>query len=144
MTRIRRLSIVCLLFGVALAAAACAKSNAASVSSNGTVGIPASQFKAHTDESTVTVDAVDNDFQDAFITISPGTKVTWTNVGRNDHSVTPVKSGSFQGASTGQFTPGQSHSVIFTRPGDYPYFCSIHGTKNLEGQAGVVRVVAKA
>jgi len=105
------------------------------------VNIPASQFKDHTGHGSVTVDAVDNDFDDPFILVSKGTKITWTNVGRNDHSVTPVQEGEFTGVSTTQFNPGQSHSVTFTTPGDYPYYCSIHGTTTLNGQAGVVRVV---
>jgi plastocyanin len=128
----------------ALVVGGCAKSTGASGKPGAKVDIPASQFKSHTGQASVQVNAVDNDFVDAFITVSKGTKVTWTNEGRNDHSVTPVHDGSFVGVATTQFNPGQSHSVTFTTPGDYPYYCSIHGTTNLNGQAGVVRVVAKS
>jgi plastocyanin len=131
-----------LIVVVAVALAGCAQSNSGSGKPGAKVNIPASQFKDHTGHATVTVDAIDNQFDDAFILVSKGTKVTWTNAGRNDHSVTPVHDGSFVGVSTTQFNPGQSHSVTFTTPGDYPYYCSIHGTTNLNGQAGVVRVVA--
>jgi plastocyanin len=140
-----RVPLCGLVLVVACAASAgCAKSDGASGKPGAKVNIPASQFKDHTGKTAVQVEAVDNDFDDAFIRVSKGTKVTWTNDGRNDHSVTPVHDGSFIGVATTGFNPGESHSATFINPGDYPYYGSIHGTTTLNGQAGVVRVVAKS
>jgi plastocyanin len=68
--------------------------------------------------------------------------VLWTNVGRNQHYVQPSEPDAFEGVATDDFAPGQSYSVTFDDPGDYPYYCSIHGTKKGSGQTGVIRVVA--
>ncbi len=107
------------------------------------VDVSASKFVDHRGESTVDVDSRDNDFDEPYITVSAGTKVTWTNDGRIAHNVVPVNEGAFTGISQADFGPGQTHSFTFHSTGDYPYFCSIHGTRKLHGMAGVIRVVAK-
>ncbi|HKY13807.1 MAG TPA: plastocyanin/azurin family copper-binding protein, partial [Microthrixaceae bacterium] len=63
------------------------------------------------------------------------------NDGRNDHNVIPVEDDAFEGVDRADFGPGQVHTATFDDAGDYAYYCSIHGTKNLNGQAGVIRVV---
>lgn len=99
-----------------------------------------SEFVDHTGEATLKVDAADNTFEPPFVEISPGTEVTWENVGRNEHNVTPVEDGSFEGVDTEQFAPGGSYAYTFEEPGDYAYYCTIHGTPT-RGQRGVIRLV---
>ena len=106
------------------------------------VDVPDSKFTQKTGEAEVDVAVVDNTFDPAYVTVSPGTKVTWKNDGRNDHNLVPVDKGSFEGIDRDEFGPGKVHSASFDDPGDYAYYCSIHGTKNLNGQSGVIRVEA--
>ena len=107
-----------------------------------TVDIPASKFSNSAHRASVAVNVVDNEFDKPYVIVTAGTKVTWSNKGRNEHSVTPVRAGAFDGVNRADFGAGQTHSAVFAKPGDYPYYCTIHGTAKLNGQAGVIRVVA--
>lgn len=113
-----------------------------STSPETTVTIPKDRFTDDTGRKTVTVSVVDNDFVDPYITITPGTKVTWRHDGRNPHNIISLIERTFR-VDVGDFAVGATYSYTFDKPGDYPYYCSIHGTKKLSGQAGVVRVVAE-
>lgn len=106
------------------------------------VTIPADKFTDDTGQDEVAVSVVDNDFVDPFIVVTAGTKVRWSHDGRNPHNIVPVEGSAF-GVTVDQFGVGQTYSYRFTEPGEYPYYCSIHGTKRLSGQSGVIRVVAK-
>ncbi len=86
----------------------------------------------------VQVNALDNTFRAADIQVKPGTTVTWINKGHNDHDVLPV-GGDTWGTKVSGFGPGASYSARFDRPGVYPYYCSIHGTKT-KGMVGTVVV----
>lgn len=88
---------------------------------------------------TVEVQAIDNRFRAAEITVKVGTEVNWTNAGRNNHDVVPVE-GDDWGVALGSFLPDTSYSHVFTEPGTYRYYCSAHGTKNA-GMMGTVTVV---
>jgi plastocyanin len=89
----------------------------------------------------VTVQALDNTFRVQDLTIAAGTEVVWDNVGRNDHNVVPV--GDVEVASWGvltdDFTPGDTYSHVFTAPGEYRYYCTIHATEDA-GMIGTVIV----
>ena len=108
-----------------------------------TIDVPAGELKRETGVPTVAISAIDNNFEPRYIEITAGAKVTFTNDGRNTHSITPAVAGSFTGASTQEFAPGSVHVVTFDKPGEYLYFGSIHGTPR-HGQNGVIRVVAKS
>lgn len=86
----------------------------------------------------VTVDLVDNKFEPAYVTVSTGTTVTFDNTGHNRHNVISVEDG-FE-SITSPFTGGESHKVTFDDAGDYPYYCSLHGTA-ARGMTGGIRVV---
>jgi plastocyanin len=88
----------------------------------------------------VKVAAVDNNFKAGEITVEVGSKVVWTNAGRNDHNVTPVDGGGF-GVEAKDFKPGAGYAATFTEPGTYHYYCTIHGTSD-RGMVGTVQVVA--
>ncbi len=96
---------------------------------------PASQFQDFTKQSTVDL-SIENTtggvspwgFTPQYITVKAGTKVTWTNKSSAPHTVytrpgtTPPAT--FQSdilpAGTG------TYSFTFDKPGDYPYYCSLH------------------
>ena len=86
----------------------------------------------------VAVGAVDNVFKAETITVTAGSKVTWTNAGRNDHNIKPADAGDF-GVDTAAFKPGATYTATFSTPGTYHYYCSIHGTKD-RGMVGTVEV----
>jgi len=68
-----------------------------------------------------TVVIKDFNFGPPTITVHAGETVTWANQGPSSHTATGH--GSFQ---TGILRPGQSAGHVFTTPGTYSYFCSIH------------------
>lgn len=140
----RSLALLFVPLVIVTLAAGCASGDDGGGGGGAAVDIPADKFVSATGESQVKVSVTDNEFVDPFIVIDAGTKVLWTNDGRNEHNVVPVDKGAFPGIATKDFTPGQSYSFTFDSPGDYPYYCSIHGTKKLKGQAGVIRVVKKS
>jgi plastocyanin len=90
------------------------------------------------DGSDAQVTALDNTFRVADIQVKPGTTVTWTNKGRNDHDVKPAE-GDGWGVGADGFTPGGVYATTFDRPGVYHYYCSIHGTAH-SGMVGTVVV----
>ena len=98
-----------------------------------------------TGSAQVTVVVTDNAFTDRIILVSPGTEVVWVNEGRNDHNVRPSAEGPgpgwFAEVDVGSLADGGSGSVTFDGVGDFPYFCSFHGTAR-RGQRGRVVVVA--
>ncbi len=65
------------------------------------------------------------------LTVSAGTKVTWTNKDPVPHDVTSANNISTSATPTNLFTSGtlsqgQSFSFTFTKPGTYFYECKIH------------------
>ena len=64
--------------------------------------------------------------------------VVCTNVGRNDHDVAPSAGGGL-GVEQESFRPGQTYSYVFTAPGEYPYYCTLHGSPTV-GMIGVIVV----
>jgi plastocyanin len=96
-------------------------------------------FEDRTAATSVQVDAVDNAFKPEYVTVKAGTTVTFRNDGRNEHNVIPTISGGFAAIQADQFKPGTEQPVTFATPGDYPYYCSLHGTKT-KGMIGAIRV----
>ncbi len=111
--------------------AACGGSGSSSVSLDG------KRFEKETGRRAVTVEAVDNSFEPPYVTVSTGTRVTFVNKGRNRHNVISVGDG-FE--SSGLLDPDDEFTVTFDDAGDYPYYCSLHGTAS-SGMTGGVRVV---
>ncbi|MEM9468220.1 MAG: plastocyanin/azurin family copper-binding protein [Actinomycetota bacterium] len=90
---------------------------------------------------TIDIDIQDNAFVQRVVVVSAGTEIVWTNQGRNEHNVRPSIDGAFEPISTLALAEkGQSASLTFDAPGDFPYFCSLHGTAT-NGQTGRVIVV---
>lgn len=94
-------------------------------------------------EKSVVVEATDNDFGPKHLQITAGTKVTFANKGRNQHDVIPSepKDGDFTIVQE-DFEPGIEVTRAFTKPGVYPYFCSLHATATAGSMRGVITVTA--
>jgi len=83
-----------------------------------------------------TVSAIDNAFSPAELHIKVGQTVTWVNNGQTSHTVT-ADDNSYD---SGLFDPGAQYSHKFTKPGRYPYYCTLHGGPGGSGMAGVIIV----
>jgi len=79
---------------------------------------PAAQAAA----SAVAVKIDNFSFGPQSITVSPGTKVTWTNRDDIPHTVVSTE-GVFKSKV---MDTDESFSFTFDKPGSYPYFCSVH------------------
>lgn len=125
---------------VTLLAVGCGDDNSGGESAaEGLPEVAASEFVDMTGESEIVIDAKDNVFETQFVTVSPGTKVTFENAGRNPHNVIPVDKSQFESIPADQFRPDDSATRTFEDPGVYPYYCSLHGTPSA-GMDGRIRV----
>lgn len=90
--------------------------------------------------ATVTVAAVNFEFQPASRSVRVGDVVRWTFTG-DPHTVTSGTPGSPDGQfDSGIEDPGGSFRVTFDQPGTYRYFCQIHA----EQMTGTIVVTAGA
>jgi plastocyanin len=108
-------------------------------SSGSGVDLRGEHFRDERNRGHVTVAAVDNDFVPPYVTVRSGTTVTFVNNGRNVHDVIPVDD-TFRAIEPKHFARHDKATVTFNEPGDYPYFCSLHGTAT-KGMRGAIRVV---
>ncbi len=72
-------------------------------------------------------------FNPADITVSKGTKVTWTNDDSVAHTAT-ADNGMFD---SGNMDPGKSFSFTFSQTGSFPYYCKYHVSQNMKGTVTV-------
>jgi plastocyanin len=86
----------------------------------------------------VSVIALDNNFRPQAVTAKVGDTIEFTNRGKNDHDILPA-SGREWGVLIEGFRPRDVYSYVFTKPGVYAYYCSIHGT-NRAGMVGTITV----
>jgi plastocyanin len=90
----------------------------------------------------VTVRMEDNFFDQANITVEPGTTVTWVQSGNNPHTTTSYDglwdSGMIEGGSGGTF------SYTFEEPGRYDYYCIPHESMGMIGSVTVSDATATA
>jgi plastocyanin len=140
-TRVRFLPVV---LAVTVLAVACGGGDGDSDSSanDPTADLPAvadSEFVDMTGKSEVVIEAKDNKFEPQFVTVSPGTKITFENKGRNPHNVIPVDKSQFEAVPTDEFQPDDSATISVDDAGVYPYYCSLHGTPSA-GMDGRIRV----
>lgn len=103
------------------------------------VDIGDEDFVDLTGSDDVTVDALDNNFSPKYVEVDAGATVTFSNEGRNQHNVFPAEDGAFAPIETADLGPGESASITLEEPGDYPYYCTLHGTKT-KGMVGGIRV----
>lgn len=96
-----------------------------------------------TGQSEVTIDVKDNAFVQRVIVVTEGTVITWSNHGLNAHNVTPSIESAFEPIPTGNLDSNQTASRTFSTGGEFPYYCSLHGTAR-HGQNGLILVVPAA
>lgn len=79
---------------------------------------------------TASVLSLDNSYLPQVLTVVAGTEVMFENKGRNDHDVVPVDDPEALtwGVLDTAFMPKDVYSHVFTQPGTYAYYCTIHGT----------------
>lgn len=71
------------------------------------------------------------------MTVVVGTEVTWLNQDGAPHNITFV-----DGSNTSEnFFQGETFTVDFDTPGSFAIYCSLHGSPDGSGMAGVVNVV---
>ena len=71
--------------------------------------------------------AYDNFFRPQSLTVSVGTRVTWTNKGASAHTVTSGTRGNPDGRfNSGDMRSGATFSYTFTMAGQYTYHCIYH------------------
>ena len=98
------------------------------------------KFVDETSAKELEIVATDNKFVPKYVEVKVGTKVTFTNKGRNIHNVYAVEDDAFEPVLNDDFDRGESATRTFDAPGDYPYYCTLHATKTA-GMIGGIRVV---
>jgi plastocyanin len=88
----------------------------------------------------VTVEARDDVFVQAQVTISQGETVTWTQAGSRPHNVR-FDDGTFEQPAD-PTTSAWSHPRRFDAAGSFRYYCEAHGGPNGSGMSGTVTVLA--
>jgi plastocyanin len=138
----RRVALLaCVLALAAFASTACGDDGdeGGSGATSNTAG-PDVEWEDLTGEDAVTVDTRDNTFSPENITVSAGAEVTWDNRGRNPHNAIPVDEDAFDEIALDELQPGDAVTRTFDEPGEYPYYCTLHGTPD-RGMIGRIRVV---
>jgi plastocyanin len=82
----------------------------------------------------------DSFFTPADITILPFDGINWSWLpGLLPHSATADDNS----WDSGLHNSPHVYRRLFTEPGDYPYYCSLHGSPGGVGMAGIIRVSAR-
>jgi plastocyanin len=84
----------------------------------------------------VNVQIKDNVFEPQQLAIHPGDTVVWTNVGKNNHTVTGIDTTLVW--DSGNLVPGQTYKRTFDNPGVYNYRCNIHPGQTAQIIVGTV------
>ncbi len=79
---------------------------------------------------------LDNCFEGIAHEVEVDSTLTVTNRGRLPHTLTAVD-GSFD---SGVLDPGETFQVTVEEPGNIPVYCTLHGTEDGQGMAGVLLV----
>jgi plastocyanin len=107
---------------------------------------PEEQADAPAEGGTEQLEVVDTAFQPKEATVPVGTKVVWTQTGRQAHSVSAVD-GLFDSAP--DCSPididacdgvGDEFSFTFEEPGTYDYYCRVHATPGGRGMTATLIV----
>jgi plastocyanin len=124
-----------LVLGSAATLAACGEDGA---SASGAEPAATAATSAAPTGVVVPVVALDNSFRPQQLEVHVGDTVSWENRGNNDHNVLSVETGEW-GTEVTNFAPGATYTHVFTKPGVYAYYCSIHGSAQA-GMTGTITV----
>jgi plastocyanin len=130
----RRVAAAVLVLGSAATLAACGEDGASASGDGATTAAPSIAPTG----VVVPVVALDNSFRPQQLEVHVGDTVSWENRGNNDHNVLSVETGEW-GAEVTEFNPGDVYTHVFTQPGEYAYYCSIHGSEHA-GMTGTITV----
>jgi plastocyanin len=118
--------IFSLLLGLSLLVAACQPDDAVIPDVPGVPGTG--------EEFTISMSAMA--FSPQELTVPAGSTVVWSNTDTMAHTVT-ADDGSFD---SGILEPGETFNRTFNEPGEYQYYCELHGDPGRLGMAGVIVV----
>ena len=95
---------------------------------------------------TISAQVIDTDFRPKTLTVAAGTSVRWKQTGDQPHSVSDA-GGSFDSSpkcgpleSDECLGEGDVFEYTFSDPGEYLYYCRVHGLPSGEGMTGTVVV----
>jgi plastocyanin len=91
---------------------------------------------------TTRVTMADMKFTPARLEVQLGDTVVWL-AGDDDHTVT-ARDGSFDSSPRGLMAQGDEFRWRFRVPGDYPYYCRVHGNRGMQGEIVVTDPSAPA
>ena len=139
MTRTPRLFLAALVTSAALALAACAPSGSATTGPGTAAAAPTSAAPASGAASactegsgTGTAEQIKNFTFPSGISVQAGQAISWTNGDNAPHTVTLD-----DGSCNTQVAPGATVTVTYTKPGSYPFHCTVHpnmtGTLEVKG-----------
>lgn len=74
------------------------------------------------DEASVSIDVLDNDFSPRNLTVRPGAEVVWEFGGDLPHTVSAYD----DAFESGTLSPGDKYTVTFDEAGEYEYYCKLH------------------
>lgn len=123
-TRIMKQWLCAFMIGLGLILAACGSTPSSTSTSTPTTApttAPASTATTAPTSGGNSISIVNFAFSPQSVTVTVGTKVTWTNNDSVTHTVTADG-----GAFNQMLAPGSTFSFTFTKAGTYSYHCSIH------------------
>lgn len=144
-SRLMRISAVAALGAAVLVGCSKSDDSARRTTAAGANGLPpvaAGSWVDETGKASVVIDTRDNSFNPENIVVSPGTKITFENKGRNPHNVIPVNKGEFEEVPVSKLQPKDSASISISDEGEFPYYCSLHGTPKA-GMKGRIKVAKR-
>ncbi len=89
-------------------------------------------------QARVEIEIRDNVFDPRWIRVDPCTEIVFVNRGANPHNVVPAAEGAFPVIDQSDLLDAPQ-ALVLSVPGNYPYYCSIHGTTT-RGQTGYIVV----
>jgi plastocyanin len=78
-------------------------------------------------------------FNPGVTVVSVGSTVTWVNQDNAPHTATADDESVFK---SDVLRSGQKYSFTFDAPGEFKYYCELHGSTGGEGMSGTIKVVA--
>lgn len=94
----------------------------------------------------VSAKVIDTDFRPVTLNVKVGSTVDWTQIGDQPHSVSAVD-GSFDSSpdcgpieSEKCLGEGDTFSFTFEKPGEFDYYCRVHGLPDGTGMFGTIVV----
>lgn len=95
---------------------------------------------AATQSNEVVVPMAGFNFNPGVTVVGVGSTVTWINQDNAPHTATADNETTFK---SDVLRNGQTFSVAFDAPGEFKYFCELHGSAGGEGMSGTIKVVTR-